>query len=132
MIKPFHSLYFTDPPSIQTPVADMIVNETFTAILKCTVSGIPKPNIIWSRFRTESKITDLQHDGSKFNISELEDKGQLGLVVVNSTIVILNANKSDELYYRCTGVNGVTNLIDAKSSSTATLKVQGTLCLNAC
>ena len=110
----------------------MIVNETFTAIFKCTVFGIPKPNIIWSRFRTESEITDLQHDGSKFNISELEDKGQLGLVVVNSTIVILNANKSDELYYRCTGVNGVTNLIDAKSSSTATLKVQGTLCLNAC
>lgn len=131
MIKPFHSLYFTDPPSIQTPVADIIVNETFTAKLKCIVSGIPKPNITWSRFRTESKITDLQNDETKFLISESEDKGRLGLVVVTSTIMIQNANKSDELYYRCTGVNGVANLIDAKSSSTATLKVQGTLCLNA-
>ena len=103
----------------------MTVNETFTAILKCIVSGIPKPIITWSRFKSESKITDLQDDGSKFVISELEVENKLGLVNVTSTIMILNANKSDELYYRCTGVNGVANLIDAKSNSTATLEVQG-------
>ena len=89
----------------------------------CSVSGIPQPNITWSRIESGQEINS---DLDKFNISSPEVSiGDFGLITVTSTLTISNLIISDELTYRCSGENGVKNAIEAVSVSSANLTVQG-------
>ena len=107
-------------------MVDSTVNETFSVSLTCNVSGIPRPNITWYRYQLspENKAAVIDDD-VKFDITESHVIGDFNLVSVTSILTVLDADKSDEQFYQCDGMNGVPNVIDAPSSSTAFLTVQG-------
>ena len=89
------------------------------------MSGIPQPNITWSRIESGQEI-QLNSDLDKFSISSPEVSiGDFGLITVNSNLTISDLNVSDELTYSCRGENGVYNAIEAVSVSSANLTVQG-------
>ena len=91
----------------------------------CSVSGIPQPNITWSRIESGQEIK-LNSDLDKFRILSPEvSSGDFGLITVTSTLTISNLIISDELTYRCSGENGVENAIEAVNVSSANLTVQG-------
>ena len=90
------------------------------------MTGIPVPEITWTRFEPEgTNPEDINNDGVKFSISNAVSEEEFDLQILTSTLTILNVDKSDELMYQCSGDNGVENLIDAVSTSTASLIVQG-------
>ena len=107
-------------------MVDSTVNETLSFSLTCNVSGIPRPNITWYRYRSspENKAAVIADD-VEFDITESHVIGDFNLTSVTSILTVLNASKSDEQFYQCVGMNGVMNVIDAPSSSTAFLTIQG-------
>ena len=125
-VSNFYLSLATDPASVEQGVIDSTVNETFSVSLVCNVSGIPRPNITWYRYQSSPvNKTAVIDDDIKFNITESHVIGNFNLVSVTSILTILDADKSDEQSYQCVGRNGVKNAIDASSSSTAFLTVQG-------
>ena len=92
------------------------------------MTGIPVPEITWTRFEPqETNPEGINNDGVKFSISNAVSEGEFDLQILTSTLTISNVDKSDELMYQCSGDNSVENLIDAISTSTAPLTVQGIL-----
>nr|XP_026247772.1 titin isoform X23 [Urocitellus parryii] len=84
---------FDMPPRFITPICDFKVPENSDAVFKCSVIGIPTPEVKWYK-----EYMCIEPDNVKYVISE--EKG-------SHTLKILNICPSDSATYRCRAVNCV-------------------------
>nr|XP_027799788.1 titin-like [Marmota flaviventris] len=84
---------FDMPPRFITPICDFKVPENSDAVFKCSVIGIPTPEVKWYK-----EYMCIEPDNVKYVISE--EKG-------SHTLKILNVCPSDSATYRCSAVNCV-------------------------
>uniref|UniRef100_A0A4W2F6Z2 Titin n=1 Tax=Bos indicus x Bos taurus TaxID=30522 RepID=A0A4W2F6Z2_BOBOX len=84
---------FEMPPRFVTPICDFRIPENADAVFKCSVIGIPTPEVKWYK-----EYTCIEPDDLKYVISE--EKG-------SHTLKIRNVCLSDSATYRCRAVNSV-------------------------
>uniref|UniRef100_A0A8D2DK51 Titin n=1 Tax=Sciurus vulgaris TaxID=55149 RepID=A0A8D2DK51_SCIVU len=84
---------FDMPPRFITPICDFKIPENSDAIFKCSVIGIPTPEVKWYK-----EYMCIEPDNVKYVISE--EKG-------SHTLKIRNICPSDSATYRCRAVNCV-------------------------
>ncbi|KAM9248182.1 uncharacterized protein PS065_012648 [Dugong dugon] len=84
---------FEMPPRFIMPICDFRIPENADAVFKCSVIGIPTPEVKWYK-----EYMCIEPDGVKYEISE--EKG-------SHTLRIRNVCLSDSATYRCRAVNSV-------------------------
>lgn len=84
---------FEMPPRFITPVCDFRIPENSDAVFKCSVIGIPTPEVRWYK-----EYMCIEPDDGKYVISE--EKG-------SHCLKIRDVNPSDSATYRCRAVNSV-------------------------
>ena len=84
---------FEMPPRFVTPICDFRIPENADAVFKCSVIGVPTPEVKWYK-----EYTCIEPDDLKYVISE--EKG-------SHTLKIRNVCLSDSATYRCRAVNSV-------------------------
>ncbi|XP_070364608.1 titin isoform X3 [Equus asinus] len=84
---------FEMPPRFVTPICDFKIPENSDAVFKCSVIGIPSPEVKWYK-----EYMCIEPDNVKYVISE--EKG-------SHTLKIRNVCLSDSATYRCRAVNCV-------------------------
>ena len=115
------TLLSTDPANITESLADLTVNQSFSAELSCTAFGNPIPQIVWSRDE-DSNLSDNVDTISVFTMINDAQYTITSILLINST------NRSrDAGMYTCTAVNNIPNNINADNIEIAELIVQGKL-----
>lgn len=115
-----------DPSSLRSAFQDMVRNESDRVVLFCQFSGVPVPDVEWSRVTYLNETETLNDDTDRVSILTISSYDlETKLYVVNSTLEILSVQKSDQGEYTCVGVNGVNNLIGALDRSSGYIEVQG-------
>ncbi|XP_017920713.1 PREDICTED: titin isoform X2 [Capra hircus] len=84
---------FEMPPRFVMPICDFRIPENSDAVFKCSVIGVPTPEVKWYK-----EYTCIEPDDLKYVISE--EKG-------SHTLKIRNVCLSDSATYRCRAVNSV-------------------------
>ena len=84
---------FEMPPRFVMPICDFRIPENSDAVFKCSVIGVPTPEVKWYK-----EYTCIEPDDLKYVISE--EKG-------SHTLKIRKVCLSDSATYRCRAVNGV-------------------------
>ena len=108
-------LLFLDPPDLVTSFPPMIRNQSDTLSINCSFTGTPLPTIRWYRDNMLIGLSDERVEFKNYNE---------GILAVQN-LVIRDLVKSDEGTYRCTGSNGVENLIDAVDYYEAFITIHG-------
>ena len=115
------TLFSTDPANIIESLANLTVNQSFSAKFSCTAFGNPIPQIVWSRDDTE--LSD--NEGDTISVNTMVNDTQYtitSILLINSTM-----RSRDAGMYNCTAVNNVPNNINADNIQIAELVVQGKL-----
>ena len=107
-----------------------IVNESQTVNMTCSVFGLPKPSVNWSRF----DFTDLNTvaiNSSQFAVYVTSHVVDGGGVMVNSTLEVTDVDGGDTGNYTCTCENNAhgINLPADVDSETFHVLVQSELLL---
>ena len=102
-------------------------NQSAFAVFICTVTGLPRPPIQWTRQGGDitEVISPLKRKYEIIN-ETVSDAVNTGPVTIRSTLVILNLTLTDSRVYTCTGRNvfNVTNYLGAVDSRYSDLSVQ--------
>ena len=84
-------------PTIISSTPVITVDEFGTAILTCTATARPAPNITWTKWKTSLAFSD--------EITVLQGSAQLdtvtGLTIITSQLVISNTTFGDRGHYMC-------------------------------
>ena len=118
----FYITNFIAPANISSHIRNTIGNETYGASFTCSVTGIPRPSVTWSRIESGEEITI--SNSEKFVITSSNMIEEYGVETVTSELMIMDLTVSDELTYLCRGRNDVENVIGAVNVSSASLTVQ--------
>ena len=110
------------PPNVAVPVMDLTVNQSDTAVLRCSFQGNPPPSVTW----TGPGSVEVMDGSNSATIEVLPGNNY----TVESVLTISPAVRMDhEGEYTCTASNGVDNNVGFINSSSANLTVQGTYCI---
>jgi hypothetical protein len=111
-------LHISYPPSvIRTTNDSVVVNASDTIALSCLMTGKPLPHVVWT-FTNESSNDIVLTDHDIRNIIR-NDTTLISILTLHNTTTTRN-----EGVYKCTGSNGIQNLINATNYSFITLIVQ--------